>query len=199
MRAVWWIVACACGGAPARAPTNTSGPELPAKPAEIVEDCEPFAGGHPPGYHDRYTFEDPASGKTGYRDKAGVVVIAARFDHAYEFSPGGVAGVVDTTSPSGPLLFIAPDGSTIARAFAFDNGPDYFQEGLARIVDDRRRVGFLDSTGKIAIPPRFTHASPMCHGKSKVEDDTGSYFIDRRGQRTTPPPDPPPDAFDSGA
>jgi hypothetical protein len=160
-----------------------------------VEDCTSLGGGWKPGNHDRFAFQDPASKKYGFRDKAGKVAIAATFLHAYEFSPHGVAGVVVDGKQGSPFQFIDPTGKVLARAFAFDNGPDYWQEGMARIVDDAKRVGFIDERGTIAIAPKFISAAAFCHGKAEVELDGETFFIDKRGNKTTPPvPDkePPP-------
>ena len=47
------------------------------------------------------------------------------------------------------------------KAYHFDNGDDYFCEGLQRIVDDNGRIGFADSTGKVVITPQFAFAFPF--------------------------------------
>lgn len=188
MRALWLIVACACGAKPSTvAPSNVgaAAPVPVSQPASpVVEDCEPRSSGWEAGHHDRYLFE--ANRLYGYKTKAGAIAIAASYAMAYEFSPGGVAGVYDGTTG---FQFIDPQGTTIARAFAFDNGPDYFQEGYARIVDGQKRMGYLDDAGKIVIAPQYDFAAPFCHGKAQVEIGKQRFFIDRRGTKTTPPPE----------
>lgn len=86
--------------------------------------------------------------------------------------------------------------------FRYDNGPDYVREGLYRIVDDRGRMGYADTSGRVAIAPRFAFAFPFEGGKAKVTD-TGQrkevpgsggehwswesdawYYIDTTGRKT---------------
>jgi hypothetical protein len=181
------MVVGACGGNTAGAPVNVhrgSGDPV----VKAADNCEPHSTGWHPGNHDRFSFEDPATHKYGFKDGKGTIVIPASFPHVYEFSPTGVAGVIDGKTP---FVFIDPSGKVLARAYAFDNGPDYFQEGLARIVDDANKVGFITDAGQIAIAPRFTGAAAFCHGKAEVEIDDTTFFIDRQGNKTTPPtPDP---------
>ncbi|WP_426493450.1 WG repeat-containing protein [Hymenobacter sp. 102] len=54
------------------------------------------------------------------------------------------------------------------RAFYFDNGPDYVQNGLMRYTNDNSLVGFANSKGQIKIPALFTIAYPFNHGYSIV-------------------------------
>ena len=201
MRAVWLIVACACGGKPAPGLPSNVRPTPDDPKRTYVENCEPVSKGHASGQRDRYSFEDSKTRKWGFKDKAGKVVIPAVYEHVYEFSPQGLAGVVAPAKDGGsPFLFIDPSGKPIARVYPFDNGPDYFQEGLARIVDDNKRVGFIDERGTIVIAPKFALAASFCHGKAEVEVDDGTYFIDRQGNKTTPPaPDKDPHALDAGS
>lgn len=145
-----------------------------------------------PGNRDRYAFEDRKTGKRGFKDKRGKVVIPARFNFAYEFSPAGIAAAVD----NGAFVFIDPTGAVIARAYAFDNGPDYFQEGFARIVDGQHKIGYMTEAGVIAIPPRFDAAAGFCHGKAEVDLAGESFYIDTKGSKTEAPPRAKPDPDD---
>ena len=185
------IVALGCGAPPvAGPPANVrTAPDPPPPEEPVVENCEPNASGHEPGNHDRYAFEDPVTNLYGYKNKAGVIVIGAIYPSVYEFTPKGIAGVVNPGHKASPFAFIDPTGRVIARAYPFDNGPDYFQEGRARIVDDQKRIGFIDESGAIVVPPKFTSAEPYCHGKAHVEFGLDKYWIDRKGNRVAPPPD----------
>jgi hypothetical protein len=182
MHRVIGLLVIACGGtAPPPPLGNTQATPVVAPPADAaVEDCESRVESWEPGHHDRYAFEDPATNKFGFKDGRGQIVIPARFHHVYEFGPGGVAAAVDGTSP---FVFLAPDGRVIARAYPYDNGPDYFQEGHARIIDARRKVGFLSETGVIVIPPRFDEAESFCHGRADVREGVEWFVIDPRGRR----------------
>ncbi len=103
------------------------------------------------------------SGKWGYKAAGGRVVIEPRFTVAQEFSPEGIAAVVDERG----WAYIDPQGRILVRPVVVDNGPDDFEEGLARFRDGGR-VGFFDKNGKIAIPAKFAFALPFSEGLSAV-------------------------------
>ena len=45
-----------------------------------------------------------------------------------------------------------------------------FSEGLAAMPDEHGKLGFIDRTGRWAIPPRFDHVRlPFQKGLAKVE------------------------------
>lgn len=151
-----------------------------ASPAESAADagsCEPeVAMNEKPGAHDRYRFE-AADGRFGFRDAHNQVVIEPRFRFAYEFSAGGVAPVVEEKR----FAFIDSTGRVIAEAFPYDNGPDYFVEGRARIVRNGQ-VGFIDRQGAVVVAPRWDFASPFCEGRAVVCRGCGTRW--QRGQKT---------------
>ena len=71
-------------------------------------------------------------------------------------------------------LYVRRDGAT-RRTIFFDNGPDYFVEGLARYTtglisgfDPNGKIGFINQHGDIVIPAQFEWASPFEHGYSVV-------------------------------
>jgi hypothetical protein len=64
------------------------------------------------------------------------------------------------------ILFALPSGKT-ARTLLFDNGPDYFREGLARTVRDAK-VGFVDEHLEVVIPRIWDFAFPFEGGVSRV-------------------------------
>ncbi len=82
------------------------------------------------------------------------------------------------------------------RVYPFDNGPDYPQEGMFRIVEDGK-IGYVRaSDGKIVIAPKYACAYPFEDGKAKVTDECevikegehsvpqsdSWYYIDHRGK-----------------
>lgn len=73
--------------------------------------------------------------------------------------PGGVL-------VAGELYFALPSGRT-APAFAFDNGLDYFVEGLARSVSDGK-FGFVDQKLELVIPRTWDFAFPFENGVARV-------------------------------
>ena len=185
MRIFVLLAVVACGGKPAVNPTtsSTQPAELPAGAQECTASVESAKAGH----HDRYAFQG-ADELYGYKDSKGHVVIAPRLKYAYEFKEGGIAAAVDGDAS---FVFIDTSGKVIAHAFAYDNGPDYFQEGVARIVDDKGKVGFIDDKGTIAIAPRFDEADSFCHGKAAVREGGKQLWIDKHGEPTAAPPPAP--------
>jgi hypothetical protein len=169
---------------PAAALSTTPTPVVTTPPvADTDERCEPDASDVPDGQHDRYPFQDPKTELWGFTNKAGTIVIKATYPGVYPFRAGGIAAVIDGKTP---FAFIDPSGKVIAKSYAFDNGPDYFQEGLARIVGADGNVGFIDDQGVIAIAPQFDKASPFCHGTAEVEKDGKRVTIRRTGAPVAP-------------
>lgn len=83
-------------------------------------------------------------GKCGYRDNQGTVIIKQKYILAHDFSPEGIATVIDNTGWG----YINRKSVIIIRPFVFDNGPDPFQESLARFITDGK-CGFL--TGRVRL------------------------------------------------
>lgn len=96
------------------------------------------------------------------------------------------------------LLFILVSSCGDKQSYSiyqFDNGDDYFCEGLQRIVNKDGKIGFADSLGNVAIEPRFAFAFPFEDGYAKVTDEGKSepvgehrtwvsdswYYIDHGG------------------
>jgi hypothetical protein len=182
------LVAAACGGK-SSTPVANAGSGAPPEPPEPTE-CRAIVESAKAGNHDRYAFESN-DGRYGYKNKRGDVVIPPTFQFAYEFKPGGIAAAV---AADNSFVFIDPSGKVVARAYAYDNGPDYFQEGYARIIDGNK-IGFIDDKGHIVIPPRFDEADSFCYGKAQVREAGKQLFIDKQGQPTTPPDKAPPPAI----
>ena len=177
---------------PPVASTPVPPPTDGAKPGEAVEPpreepvdhpCQPRMESWAAGLHDRYVFHDEKTELSGYKNKAGTVVIKPRFREAYPFGPGGIAAVNDQKVGFG---FIDPSGKMIAIAHAMDNGPDYFQDKLARIIGKTKKVGFIDDTGRIVIPPKFDDAMPFCSGTAQVELGGKQLTIDKTGNVVAP-------------
>jgi hypothetical protein len=134
-------------------------------------------------------------GKWGYRDNSGNVLIQPRYELAQEFSPEGIAAVVDEKG----WAYIDKAGRPVVRPLAVDNGPDYFREGVARFTRDGK-VGFFDRSGKVVIQPVYAFAMPFFEGRAAVcegcaEIQEGEHrsvrggtwgFIDRGGRLVIP-------------
>ncbi len=152
-------------------------------------------------------FEDPTTHLWGYRNAAGSVVIKPQFTVAQEFSAHGIAAVADDSG----WQYIDRKGKVRIRPFLFDNGPDPFQEGLARFKKGGR-VGFFDERGRVVIPPRFDFVVPFAEGRAAFcqgcrEEQEGEHgtlvgglwgFIDRKGRIVIAPTFEKADSFEGG-
>ena len=103
------------------------------------------------------------NGKWGYIDRNGNWIIRPQFVLAQDFLNTGIAAVIDDSG----WVYIDKKGNHVIRPFIFDNGPDYFSEGLARFTVNER-FGYFDQYGKIVIPPLFNYARPFCGGLAAV-------------------------------
>ena len=63
------------------------------------------------------------------------------------------------------IICINDAGKELFYVFKYDNGPDYTQEGLFRIMDEDGLIGFADSLGNVIIEPQFKFAYPFKGGK----------------------------------
>lgn len=99
-------------------------------------------------------------GLYGYKDEQNAVVLEATYRMANDF----VNGMTEVVDDKG-WAYINGKGEVLARPFIYDNGPDYFQEGLARFVEDEK-IGFLDENGEKQIPADFDFAHPFNSGLS---------------------------------
>jgi hypothetical protein len=112
---------------------------------------------------------DIKTGKVGYIDTIGKMVIAPQFD----------SGVV----PPGELA----DRYFKNRTYVFR--AKSFSEGLAavRIGDESTGMcGYIDKTGAIVIPPQFNYAVDFKEGRAVIrigDESTGKYgYIDKTGK-----------------
>ena len=136
-------------------------------------------------------FEDSGTHLWGYWNPRGAVVIEPRFSVAQDFSKRGIAAVADESG----WKFIDRTGKVLIRPYVLDNGPDPFQEGLARFME-AGMFGFFDERGKVVIPARFAFAAPFSEGRAVFcqgcrEQAEGEHramqgglwgFIDRKGR-----------------
>ena len=134
-------------------------------------------------------------GLWGYVNDDGRFMIKPRYLIAMDFTQGGIAAVVDEQG----WVYINRQGEHLIRPFIFDNGPDYFHEGLARFIKNSM-MGFFDIHGQVVIEPGYDFASPFSEGLAVVcmgcrvrqldehfTVEGGRYgFIDRKGSLVIP-------------
>lgn len=103
------------------------------------------------------------NGNWGYRLKDGTVRIKPVYQAAQEFSEQGIAFAFDAAG----WACLNADGKVLLRPLLFDNGPDYFSEGLARFTADGR-VGFYDNKCRVVVPAIYDFALPFEDGAAEV-------------------------------
>ena len=64
-------------------------------------------------------------------------------------------------------VFYVSKSGKVVRTFFFDNGADYFEEGLARTLA-KKKFGFINEKLEVVIEPRFDFAFPFENGKARV-------------------------------
>ena len=101
----------------------------------------------------------------GYKTRQGKVVIAPRYQIAGRFSNGIAAVCCDSG-----WAYIDATGRVVIRPLPYDNGPDPFQEGVARFTAGGK-VGFCDRRGRIVIPAKFDWAGQFSQGRAVVCED----------------------------
>lgn len=119
----------------------------------------------------------------GYKNSLGKVVIEPQFEIAEDFSAEGIAAVVDAKG----WAYIDRKGNIVVRPFNYDNGPDTFQEGLARFVADDGKIGFFNKKGRPVIQPQFGSAFYFKEGLAAVcikcrEEVSGDARVIRGGK-----------------
>lgn len=125
--------------------------------------------------------------KWAYIDTAGEMVIDGKFDAAYDFSEG-LALVRNGTN----LFFIDRSGNKTLELSTDDvalefSGDQKFSEGLIVGRDKKSGLcGFLDTTGRFELEPKFHNAANFSEGLARVsvirEHREYLGFIDRAGQ-----------------
>jgi hypothetical protein len=79
-----------------------------------------------------------------------------------EFGPEGISAIL-----VGEKIYFVNRAGKTAPALKFDNGPDYFVEGLARTVKGGK-VGFVNTALETVVAPVWDFAFPFSNGVALV-------------------------------
>lgn len=125
--------------------------------------------------------EDVKTGKTGFIDKNGKVVIPFQFDAAQDFSEIGLAAV-----KIGNLWgYINSEGEMIISP-KYQVAHDFSDEGYA-VVKVGDKFGYIDTEGKFLIPPTFSHRpydfTPLGTALVWFSDLKKYGYINRNGEK----------------
>jgi|GEM_PF-1167438 len=108
-----------------------------------------------------------------FASQAEVVAECARRtpDGEVVIRPGALPALDGATTPRGVLvedtLFFALESGKTAPALLYDNGPDYFVEGLARSPRGGK-IGFVDERLDLVVPREWDFAFPFEDGVARV-------------------------------
>jgi hypothetical protein len=84
-------------------------------------------------------------------------------------------GLGEILVPTVGWYYVTPTGQT-APVLTYDNGADYFAEGLARTIRGGK-VGFIDRSLSEIIPPTWDFAFPFAGGSAVVCNSCRSYPV----------------------
>lgn len=144
------------------------------KPSAVVNGLFSLPDGK--GFFQLYGIDHPAQPVSPRR--------FARIGHFFE----GVTLAQET--PESPILIIDREGRNVASTHQY---PQYdivlahnFCDARALIATREGKYGYIDTQGKMIIPPLYDHAYDFCNGVAVVgltnkEGENGYQVIDRRG------------------
>jgi len=116
------------------------------------------------------TFEDTAQQLYGFKDLKGNTTVSPRFLECFTDTFWKTAFVV--VEHEGTIC-IDKNLNRLYVPYMWDNGIDFYQSGLIRIQDNKR-IGFADTTGKIIISPTYDFVTPF-EGNYAVFLSDGKY------------------------
>jgi hypothetical protein len=122
-------------------------------------------------------------GKWGYVSEKGVV-IPPLFDVAGPFGSEGAVACVGSRCGA-----INSSGSFVALIWERGSRPfpaANYSEGLAPALDKNEQWGYMDRTGRVAVPFQFKYAGAFRDGIARVRIGDKFFFIDKTGSRVTP-------------
>jgi tetratricopeptide (TPR) repeat protein len=99
--------------------------------------------------------------RCGYADSLGNVKIELG-KYSYCFTDTMYTFAVVYKASAG-IVAINKKEEELFKVYTVDNGPDYYSEGLFRIVKNNL-IGFANRTGDVVIKPQFTYVEPFGDG-----------------------------------
>lgn len=150
----------------------------------------PFTYTHAQSFSEGLAAVGLNNGKIGYINKNNQLVIAANYDSAESFSSGlALVEIFNDKKQTTDYAFIDKTGKVrLTPAYSHVRS---FSEGLA-LVSNGNKYGYIDTTGKLVIPMKFTMAETdneyaedhrFNKGKAVIFDKKGKPFcINKQGK-----------------
>ncbi|NQY43910.1 MAG: WG repeat-containing protein [Legionellales bacterium] len=136
---------------------------------------------------EKYTiFEDPLTKFFGIKE-GGIIKIPAVFEKIYPVVPAPFSSSIKTDSlcvqtprlltvlKNGQWQRINKNGKFLFYPMNFDNGPDYYVQGLSRFITAENKVGFHNIEGEIIIPAEYDFAAPFGEDGHSIEPKGTKY------------------------
>ncbi len=119
------------------------------------------------------------SGKKGYADKDGNIVIPCQFSSACQFSEGIACVRVDGRSG-----YINTKGEYVIP-LQFHLSSSGCHDGLVQADVEGKKFGYMDKTGKYVINPIYDNARRFSEGFAAVKTNGKWGYIDTKGKQIT--------------
>ena len=97
--------------------------------------------------------------------KGDTVVPTGKYYYCYTDTIRNLGIVME--NKNGRIIGIDKNAKELFEVFKYDNGPDYIQDGLFRIIKNGK-IGYANENGEIVIEPKFDCAFPFENGTAKV-------------------------------
>jgi WG repeat protein len=132
----------------------------------------------------------------GFIDTSGRWQIPARYWRTERFSEGLAAVTLPLKGYNFPMEYIDRTGRTVIDLPLEIGEAGIFSEGLAavRLISHSMSIGkagYIDRTGKMAIPPQFAFAGDFHNGLARVVLDGRCFIAGDSGERMGTPPSVP--------
>jgi hypothetical protein len=122
--------------------------------------------------------------KYGFIDEKGNFVIQPQYDEAVSFGVDGLAWVRSGSNSH----FIDRKGMPKILLSNYKFTDYFFSDGLTYVRDDRYNYGYINTEGKLVIPPVFYDGNSFSNGLAWVKRTRDSKFeaIDKTGKTVIP-------------
>ena len=107
----------------------------------------------------------------GYRNLNGKTIIPqGKYNYCFTDTFKNFAFIFDDKLTNSKVVAIDRNENILFDAYMFDNGPDWLEDGLFRIVRNGK-IGYADCNGVIVIEPKFECANQFENGIARVALD----------------------------
>jgi hypothetical protein len=126
----------------------------------------------------------------GYANIKGELIIPAQFEKCYRFSPSGYATIYDTKERQ--YHFINTKGERLKTEISDFKIHDGFGFDVDGFVDERVAIkvgktwGFLDASGKLAIPARYDDVTEFSGGYASAKSGGNFVLLNTKGDEIKP-------------